>query len=81
MIRGTYRHFKGKLYVALAVVKHSETKEEMVLYTPIDSEQLWVRPLSMWTEQIERPGYSGSRFTKISDDVPVRDCPGSSGVP
>jgi hypothetical protein len=67
MIEGTYRHFKGKLYVALALVKHSETEEEMVLYRPIDSDQLWVRPLAMWTEHVERDGYSGPRFVRIGD--------------
>jgi hypothetical protein len=81
MIKGTYRHFKGKLYVALGVVMHSESEEEMVLYRPIDSEQLWVRPLSMWTEHIERSGYSGPRFTRISADIPSQPGLGSTSVP
>jgi hypothetical protein len=39
----------------------------MVLYRPIDSDQLWVRPLAMWTEHIERADYSGPRFVRIGD--------------
>ena len=29
---GTYQHFKGEKYRVIAVVKHSETLEDMVLY-------------------------------------------------
>ncbi len=63
---GRYRHFKGNEYEVLGVAKHSETLEPMVVYRALYGEGgLWVRPLSMWTEQVERDGYSGPRFIYI----------------
>lgn len=60
---GKYRHFKGKEYCVLGIAKHSETLEPMVVYKALYGEQgLWVRPASMWTEQISKDGYSGPRF-------------------
>lgn len=63
---GRYRHFKGKEYEVLGVAKHSETLEDVVVYRALYGEGgLWVRPLSMWAEEVERDGYSGPRFTYI----------------
>ncbi len=60
---GIYRHFKGNEYEVLFLATHSETRETMVVYRALYGERgLWVRPASMWTEQIERDGYSGPRF-------------------
>ncbi len=63
---GRYRHFKGNEYELIGVAKHSETLEPMVVYRALYGEGgLWVRPAAMWTEQVERDGYSGPRFTYI----------------
>ena len=63
---GRYRHFKGNEYEVLGMAKHSETLEPMVVYRALYGEGgLWVRPASMWTEQVERDGYSGPRFLYI----------------
>ncbi len=60
---GRYRHFKGKEYELIGLARHSETMEEMVVYRPLYGEGgLWVRPASMWNEQVERDGYKGPRF-------------------
>lgn len=60
---GIYRHFKGNLYELIGMAKHSETLEEMVVYRALYGEHgLWVRPAAMWTEHVERDGYSGPRF-------------------
>ncbi|MBO4938457.1 MAG: DUF1653 domain-containing protein [Oscillospiraceae bacterium] len=60
---GKYRHFKGNEYELIAVATHSETMEPMVVYRALYGEGgLWVRPLSMWTETVERDGYHGPRF-------------------
>ncbi len=69
MVRlGKYRHFKGGEYEVLAVAKHSETQEEMVVYRALYGEgAVWVRPLSMWNETVERDGKTFQRFTYIPE--------------
>ena len=65
---GRYRHFKGNEYRLIAVARHSETLEPMVVYQALYGERgLWVRPASMWSEQVDRDGYSGPRFTYIGE--------------
>ena len=65
---GRYRHFKGNEYELLGVARHSETLEPMVVYRALYGELgLWVRPASMWSEQVERDGYCGPRFTYIGE--------------
>ena len=60
---GVYRHFKGKRYRVLFEAVNSETGERMVVYLALYGEgKVWVRPASMWTEHVERGGYSGPRF-------------------
>lgn len=62
---GLYRHFKGNLYELIDVAYHSETLEPMVVYRALYGERkLWVRPASMWSEEVERDGYKGPRFVK-----------------
>jgi hypothetical protein len=63
---GKYRHFKGKEYEVLAIAKHSETMEDMVVYKALyDDGGVWVRPASMWNEMVERDGKTFPRFTFI----------------
>ena len=63
---GKYRHFKGNEYELIGIAKHSETLEPMVVYRPLYGEGgLWVRPASMWSEQVQRDGYCGPRFQYI----------------
>lgn len=65
---GKYRHFKGNEYELIGIASHSETMEPMVVYRALYGEQgLWVRPAAMWTEHVERDGYSGPRFRYIGD--------------
>ncbi len=65
---GKYRHFKGNEYRLIAVAKHSETLAPMVVYEALYGEGgLWVRPAEMWSEQVDRDGYSGPRFTYIGE--------------
>lgn len=61
--KGVYRHFKGKRYELLDFARHSETQEWMVVYRALYGDNgLWVRPLSMWSETVERDGRSFTRF-------------------
>ena len=65
---GRYRHFKGKEYQVIGTARHSETREEMVVYRALYGDGgLWVRPAAMWDEQIERDGQVVRRFTYIGD--------------
>ena len=55
---GKYRHFKGMEYEVVGVARHSETLEEMVVYRALYGEgSLWVRPLSMFLEKVDRAKY------------------------
>lgn len=66
--KGRYRHFKGNEYRLLYVARHSETLEPMVVYQALYGEGgIWVRPAGMWSEQVDRDGYSGPRFTYIGE--------------
>lgn len=66
--KGIYQHFKGNRYELVDFAKHSETLEPMVVYRALyGAGDLWVRPLSMWNETIERDGKSYKRFTLIED--------------
>ena len=65
---GKYRHFKGNEYEVLAIAKHSETEEELVVYRALYGEkQVWVRPISMWNEKVERDGKIYDRFTYMEE--------------
>jgi hypothetical protein len=68
---GIYRHYKGKEYEVLGVAHHSETLEELVVYRArYDSPEFgrdawWVRPLSMFIEDVEVNGTKMPRFARI----------------
>lgn len=65
---GKYRHFKGGEYEVIALAKHSETQEEMVVYRALYGErQVWVRPASMWNETVEKDSETFLRFTYIGE--------------
>ncbi len=52
-----YKHFKGNLYEILAIAKHTETMEEMVVYQEADGEAVYVRPLSMFVSKVDKMKY------------------------
>ena len=62
---GIYRHFKGGRYEVIAIAKHSETLEEMVVYRALYGDGgVWVRPASMWEETVVYGGKKVKRFTR-----------------
>lgn len=64
---GRYRHYKGRDYEVLGVVRHSETREPLVLYrTLYDDSGLWVRPHAMFFGTIEHEGRMQLRFTQMA---------------
>lgn len=67
--KGIYKHFKGNKYQLIGVAKHSETLEEMVVYKACYGDcGLWVRPLSMWYEEVEFKGKKVARFAYIGEE-------------
>ena len=62
---GKYKHYKGEFYEVIGTARHSETLEELVVYKALyqpEGENLWVRPLKMFTEEIEIEGNKVKRF-------------------
>ena len=60
---GLYQHYKGGEYEVLAVVRHSETLEPLVLSRPLYNDSgLWVPPYTMFTEQVAINGQNRPRF-------------------
>ena len=44
VVGGLYRHYKNKDYRVIAIAKHSETLEDMVVYQALHGErEIWVR--------------------------------------
>ena len=65
-VGGVYRHFKGNCYTVMALAKHSETLEELVVYRALYGEgQIWVRPLTEFLETVTRDGKTFFRFEEI----------------
>ncbi len=65
---GRYRHYKGNEYLVLFVATHSESLEPMVVYRALYGDGgVWVRPASMWNEEITKDGKTVKRFEYIGD--------------
>lgn len=63
---GIYQHYKGNLYQVLEVARHSETLEAYVVYRGLYGDYgLWVRPLSMFSENVHVDGVTKPRFKFI----------------
>lgn len=63
---GKYRHFKGGEYEVIGIARHSETQEEMVVYKSLNQDAgLWIRPLRMFLEEVEKNGQKIPRFKFI----------------
>jgi len=67
-----YRHFKGGMYTIVRAAQHSETLELYVVYESLDGGHVWVRPLTMFCEDIEKDGKKIHRFTLVENDLPKK---------
>lgn len=69
--KGKYRHYKGKKYEVIGLAHHSETLEPLVVYKALyDSDEfgsnaLWIRPLSMFTEEVKVDNKKVPRFKHL----------------
>lgn len=65
----TYRHFKGKICKVIAIAKHSETLEKMVIYT--HDHECWVRNYDEFISKVDKNKYPDVRqeyrFELIND--------------
>ena len=65
---GRYRHYKGGEYEVVAIVRHSETLEPLVLYRALYGQRgLWVRPAAMFEELVRIDGVLRPRFERCAD--------------
>ena len=65
---GRYRHYKGGEYLVIGTARHSESEELLVVYRCLyDNDSLWVRPLSMFMDQVIIDGEKMSRFTRLEE--------------
>jgi len=68
IVPGLYRHYKGNIYEVIAIATHSETLEKLVVYKATcqpEGQNLWVRPLPMFQENVLVNGHSVPRFAPL----------------
>jgi hypothetical protein len=65
-----YRHYKGKEYQIIAIARHTETLEYLVVYQALYDDStfgpkaVWVRPLGMFMDMVDVEGTPVARFTR-----------------
>lgn len=69
MKKGIYKHYKWPLYEVIWEALHTETREELVLYTALyDTDyEYFVRPVAMFLEVVEINWMKKKRFEYIGD--------------
>lgn len=72
-----YRHFKGNRYQILAIAKHSETMEDLVVYEGLYGEHpVYARPLAMFTSKVDKemfPNVTQEYRFELEEDTAVVD--------
>lgn len=66
---GRYKHYRGDLYEVLGTGLDTETLDPVVIYKPLYESPVtwWVRPLSIFNEEIEVDGVLVPRFRYLPD--------------
>jgi cyclomaltodextrinase len=73
-INGLYEHYKKKQYRVLGIARHSENLELHVIYQALyncpefGNQPIWIRPLKMFTEEININGVNVPRFKYVSQE-------------
>lgn len=58
IVKGIYKHFKGKLYRVLNVCSHTETKETMIFYQSLYGNfDYYVRSYKMFASEVDKEKY------------------------
>ena len=72
VVGGIYKHFKGFKILVIAIAKHSETLEKMVVYKHLDTLEFWVRPYNLFASKVDKEKYPDVlqeyRFELIDND-------------
>ena len=50
-------HFKGNAYRIIDIATHSETNEEMIIYSRVKDNSIWTRPLDMFMSEVDHEKY------------------------
>ena len=75
MKSGKYKHYKGKFYEVLGVARHSETREDLVVYKALyddpelGNNPLFVRPKEMFEENVVVDGKEVRRFEYVDSSI------------
>lgn len=70
-----YKHYKGNYYQVLAIARHSETLEELVIYQgqytheEFGDKPVWARPVDLFIEMVEKEGKTFPRFEYIGPSL------------
>ena len=60
-----YRHYGGGEYEVVGIARDSESLEELVVYRALYGDnELWARPLGMFSEEVDIDGNSVPRFSR-----------------
>lgn len=64
-----YRHFKNHWYKVIDLAEHTETREILVIYTPLYGEKRgFARPINMFLEEVptEKENPTGQKYRFMS---------------
>lgn len=59
-----FKHYKGNTYWLDGVAQHTETGEQLAVYTDTEG-NTWARPIDMFHGDVEHEGKWIKRFTKV----------------
>jgi len=62
LVRGVYGHYKGGKYFVLGTAVHTKSKDKLVIYSALNSNELYVRPKEMFCGNVMIGGREMPRF-------------------